>query len=146
MIILSKHSDGKGERRWHAGISLALMAFSLVGLTFTNNLVLSVICLCIAASGIYVFMSTFWALPTAVLGGGAAAVGFALINSVGNLGGFVGPYAFGLLADLTKSTVAGTYVVAAFVLIACVLVICVPKKYERAANVEAAVPASAGKD
>jgi ACS family tartrate transporter-like MFS transporter len=135
MIFISRHSDKTNERRWHAGISLALMVFALVGLTLTHNLVFSVLCLCVAASGIYVFMSVFWALPTAVLGGAAAAVGLALINSVGNLGGFVGPYFFGLLADLTHSTVAGTYVVAGFVLIACVLVICIPKKYERAATI-----------
>jgi len=134
MVTIARHSDKTMERRWHSGLSMAVMVLALVGLTQTNNLVLSVILLCLAASGIYSFVAVFWALPTAVLGEATAAVGIALINSIGNLGNFVGPYFFGFLADLTRSTVAGTYLTAAFVLMTTILTICVPKRHERAAS------------
>jgi len=88
----------------------------------------------LAANGIYSFVAVFWALPTALLGEATAAVGIALINSIGNLGRFVGPQFFDLLADLTKSTVAGTYLTAAFVLMTTILTICLPKKHEKAAT------------
>jgi ACS family tartrate transporter-like MFS transporter len=134
MVLVARHSDKTLERRWHSGLSLAVMVLALIGLTLTHNLVLSVILLCLAASGIYSFVAVFWALPTALLGEATAAVGVALINSIGNLGGFVGPYFFGFLADATHSTVVGTYVTAAFVLMTTILTIAVSKKHERAAT------------
>jgi ACS family tartrate transporter-like MFS transporter len=139
MVTIARHSDKTMERRWHSGLSMAVMVFALIGLTQTNNLVVSVILLCLAASGIYSFVAVFWALPTAILGEATAAVGIALINSIGNLGNFVGPYFFGFLADLTHSTVAGTYLTAAFVLMTTILTISVSKKHERASTGEVAV-------
>ncbi len=134
MLLIAFHSDKTKERRWHAGLSLAATVFALIGLTFTSDLLLSVVFLCFAAAGAYTYMVVFWALPTAVLGGTSAAVGIALINSIGNLGGFFGPSIYGFLADTTKSTVAGTYVMAAFVLLTCVLTVCIPRKFEQAAE------------
>jgi MFS transporter, ACS family, tartrate transporter len=134
MVTIARHSDRTMERRWHSGLSMAVMVFALIGLTQTQNLVLSVILLSLAASGIYSFVAVFWALPTAVLGEATAAVGIAMINAIGNLGGFVGPQVFGFLADLTHSTVAGTYITAAFVLMTTILTICVPKRHEQAAT------------
>jgi ACS family tartrate transporter-like MFS transporter len=139
MVTIARHSDKTMERRWHSGLSMAVMVFALIGLTQTNNLVVSVILLCLAASGIYSFVAVFWALPTAILGEATAAVGIALINSIGNLGNFVGPYFFGFLADLTHSTVAGTYLTAAFVLMTTILTISVSKKHERASTGEVPV-------
>jgi ACS family tartrate transporter-like MFS transporter len=139
MVTIARHSDKTMERRWHSGLSMAVMVFALIGLTQTNNLVMSVILLCLAASGIYSFVAVFWALPTAILGEATAAVGIALINSIGNLGNFVGPYFFGFLADLTHSTVAGTYLTAAFVLMTTILTISVSKKHERASTGEVPV-------
>lgn len=139
MVIIARHSDKTMERRWHSGLSMAVMVFALIGLTLTSNLVLSVILLCLAASGIYSFVAVFWALPTALLGEATAAVGIALINSIGNLGSFVGPQVFGFLTDLTHSTVAGTYITAAFVLMTTILTICVPKRHEQAATGELTV-------
>ena len=78
------------ERRWHAALSLTATVFALIGLTFSHNLVLSVILLCLAAAGPYTYMVVFWALPSTVLGEATAAVGIAMINSVGNLGGLLG--------------------------------------------------------
>jgi ACS family tartrate transporter-like MFS transporter len=139
MVTIARHSDKTMERRWHSGLSMAVMVLALIGLTQTSNLVMSVILLCLAASGIYSFVAVFWALPTAILGEATAAVGIALINSIGNLGNFVGPYFFGFLADLTHSTVAGTYLTAAFVLMTTILTICVPRRHERASTGEVEV-------
>jgi ACS family tartrate transporter-like MFS transporter len=133
MVFIARHADRAMERRWHSGLSMLAMVLALLALTQTDSLVLSVILLSVSAAGIYSFVAVFWALPTAVLGGASAAVGIALINSIGNLGGFVGPQVFGWLADVTHSTVAGTLVTAAAVLMTSVLTICVPKREEQAA-------------
>jgi ACS family tartrate transporter-like MFS transporter len=138
MLVIAYHSDKTKERRWHAGLSLAATALAVVGLTFTSNLVVSVILLCFAAAGAYTYMVVFWALPTAVLSGATAAVGIAMINSIGNLGGFFGPYLYGFLGDLTHSTTAGTYLVGAFVFLTCILTICIPRRFERAAEKDTA--------
>ncbi len=83
------------------------------------------IALCIASLGIYSALATFWSLPTAFLSGTAAAAGIALINSVGNLGGFVGPYAVGALSDSTGSFYAGLLLLAAAVFVAGILALVV---------------------
>jgi nitrate/nitrite transporter NarK len=70
----------------------------------------------------------FWSLPTAFLGGTAAAAGIAAINSVGNLAGFVSPYIVGWLKDLTGSTAAGMYVVAAALILGAILVVRIPAR------------------
>ena len=136
MVFVARHSDRSMERRWHSGLSMLVMVLALLALTQTDSLVLSVILLSLAASGIYSFVAVFWTLPTAVLGGATAAVGIAMINAIGNLGGFVGPQVFGWLADVTHSTVAGTLITAAAVLMTAILTICVPKRYEQAATGE----------
>jgi ACS family tartrate transporter-like MFS transporter len=66
----------------------------------------------ICAIATYAALPTFWALPTAFLTGTAAAGGIALINSIGNIGGFAGPYAVGYLRDATGGTTAGLLVLA----------------------------------
>ncbi|HEX9014858.1 MAG TPA: MFS transporter [Chloroflexota bacterium] len=131
MVLVARHSDKTMERRLHSGLSMLVMVVALIGLTFTKDLVLSVILLCLAAAGIYGWVGTFWALPTAMLGEGTAAVGIALINSIGNLGGFVGPYLFGFLSDSTGSNTAGYYAFAGLVLMTSLLTLALPKKQEK---------------
>ena len=70
----------------------------------------------------------FWGLPTAFLGGAAAAVGIAAINSIGNLAGFVSPYAVGWLKDLTRSTEAGMYAVSAALVVGALAVLGIPPR------------------
>ena len=74
---------------------------SLIGAAYLGNPVLAAVALTICAMGIYAAVPTFWSLPTGFLTGSAAAGGIALTNSIGNLGGFVGPYAFGWIKDAT---------------------------------------------
>lgn len=144
MVLVARHSDKTMERRLHSGLSMMVMVVSLIALTFTKDLVLSVILLSTAAMGIYSWVGTFWALPTAILGEGTAAIGIALINSVGNLGGFVGPYLFGFLSDTTHSATAGFFMFAAFALMTSLLTLALPKKQEKVPVEDAAIAGASG--
>ena len=110
MLLSGWHSDKTRERRWHAagpllvcGVALALSQWA------GNNLVLAIAMFSVATMALYSFSAPFWALPTIFLSGAAAAASIALINATGNLGGFVGPYAIGLLSDVTGTYTAGVF-------------------------------------
>ena len=92
MIILSHHSDKTGERRLHyvANVTAGAIGLVLSGV-FASNPVLAIIFLSIGTLGIIGSMPLFWPLPSAFLAGTAAAAGIGIVNSVGNLGGYVGP-------------------------------------------------------
>jgi hypothetical protein len=79
--------------------------------------------LSLATAGILSTFPIFWSLPTAMLGGAAAAAGIALINSIGNLAGFASPYLVGAIRDATHSTATGIYLLAASLVIGGVLVL-----------------------
>ena len=74
--------------------------------------------LCVAGFGIFANLPVFWSLPTAFLSGAAAAAGIAVINSIGNLAGFAGPFAMGWIRDETGSYAGGLLLLAAFGIIA----------------------------
>ena len=97
MILISRSSDQKSERRYHSAIPLVIAAigFLLLGLITQHSVFLSIILWCFVAIGIYSLLGPFWALPPEFLTGASAAAGIALVNSIGNLGGFVGPYVIG---------------------------------------------------
>jgi len=104
MVGLGWHSDRTGERRWHVALaclvsSLAFIFCSLSGLVGWPGFV----ALIIATSGIMAALSTFWALPTAILKGTAAAAGIAWINSFGNLAGYVSPELVGMIRDANSN-------------------------------------------
>jgi ACS family tartrate transporter-like MFS transporter len=144
MVLFARHSDATGERRWHVAIAAFVGTIGLVltGLVQVSP-VLEMVMLTIAALGIYSTLATFWSLPTAFLSGTAAAAGIALINSVGNLGGFVGPYAVGYLSDATGTTYSGLLFLAALILVAGLLALLV--KHERSLEeVEEVVESTVG--
>lgn len=101
MVGVGLSSDRSGERKIHMACSLALAALGLVSAAYANSLVGKVGCLVIAASGIWGALGPFWAFAGSFLSGTGAAGGIALINSLGNLGGFAGPYLMGLFRDWT---------------------------------------------
>jgi ACS family tartrate transporter-like MFS transporter len=103
MVLAGRHSDRTGERRWHvaAGAFAAAVGFSASAMA--GNLVLALAALALALSGLKTMMGPFWAFSTAALSGTAAAGGIAWINSVGNLGGFVGPTIVGQVRMATGS-------------------------------------------
>jgi MFS family permease len=100
-------SDRLRERRYHAAFPLAVAAAGIAASTVFENPVLKMLALSIAGFGIFGNLPVFWTLPTAFLSGAAAAGGIALINSIGNLAGFAGPYAMGAIKDLTGGYSAG---------------------------------------
>jgi ACS family tartrate transporter-like MFS transporter len=93
---------------------MLLGAIGLVGSGFLiqTSPVLALAAICVAAMGIFAAISPFWELPSAALAGAAAASGIALINSLGNLGGFVSPYAVGVLVDKTGDSKYGLLMLA----------------------------------
>ncbi|CAN7628521.1 MFS transporter [Pseudoduganella sp. LjRoot289] len=124
MILAARHSDRSGERRWHAAIAAFLGAAGLALCTlYGHDTLLAMLALSVATAGILSTFPIFWSLPTGMLGGAAAAAGIALINSVGNLAGFVSPYLVGAIKDATGSPATGIYLVAASLALGGVLVL-----------------------
>lgn len=103
MILVAHRSDRTLERRYHGAIPVIIGAVSLMllGAIGTNSAFLTVMLWCSVASGIYGLMGPFWSLPTEFLTGFSAAAGIALINSFGNLGGFLGPSVMGAINKQT---------------------------------------------
>lgn len=127
MYFVGRSSDRTGERRWHLAWCTAIGGVGLIVSTLAaGNVTLAMIALTIATIGIGVSQPLFWNLPTAFLGGGAAAAAIAFINVGGNLAGFFGPYLVGWIAGTTHSTNIGMYVLAGFLFLSSVLALCVP--------------------
>ena len=103
MVWWGLHSDRTGERRLHTAAACFLTFAGLAVCVFLNNPFLMMIAIILAQVGQSAIAPPFWALPTAMLSGTAAAGGIALINAVGNLGGFLGPYMMGSIKDATGS-------------------------------------------
>ena len=97
MVIVAAHSDRTGERCLHIAAASAAAVSGFVGCALVKSPVLAVMFLSLAAAGTLSAHGPFWPLPSKFLTGAAAAGGIALINSLANLSGFVGPYAIGLL-------------------------------------------------
>ncbi|AEI83012.1 tartrate transporter TtuB (plasmid) [Cupriavidus necator N-1] len=104
IIVLCRHSDATGERRWHFLTSASIGALALLTLTVaTRSLPLTIIALSVAVIATYALLPIFWATPHVFLAGSAAAGGLALISSIGQLAGFVSPYVMGLTKAHTAS-------------------------------------------
>jgi nitrate/nitrite transporter NarK len=113
MIWWTRHSDMTHERVWHVVCPTVVSGLALIASAYFGNPVLAAVALTICAMGVHAAIPTFWTLPTGFLTGPAAAGGIALINSIGNLGGFVGPYAIGWIKDATGETTLGLVLLAA---------------------------------
>jgi ACS family tartrate transporter-like MFS transporter len=103
MVLVAGHSDRTGERPLHVAIPGAIGATGLLASALVPYPWLKLLVLIVAAAGMWGTLGPFWTLPTSILGGTAAAGGIALINSIGNLGGFVGPFAVGWIKTQTHS-------------------------------------------
>jgi ACS family tartrate transporter-like MFS transporter len=123
MVFWARHSDASRERVWHVGLPLLLTAVGLGVSGFSENPTVMMIALIAAAIGTFCTFAVFWTLPTAWLSGTAAAGGIALINSIGNLAGFGGPYLIGWVKDTTGSTAISLLVLAVLPLLAACLVL-----------------------
>jgi ACS family tartrate transporter-like MFS transporter len=125
MIVVGRRSDSKLERRYHTAIPMvvASLAFIWMAISGTGSLFFALLLWCVVASSIYSVFGPFWALPSVFLTGSSAAAGIALINSLGNVGGFVGPYAIGAIIKNTGSARGGFLFVATTLLISAVLIL-----------------------
>ncbi len=103
MLLVARYSDRTGERRWVVSLAAASSAVGFALSAYFENPVLAMAALALAFIGLKSTIAPFWAMTTAFLTGTAAAGGIALINSVGNLGGFFGPYIVGIIKDRTQS-------------------------------------------
>ena len=124
IIVVGWHSDKTKERRWHTALSMMMASFGLVmSVVLGNHAVLAIAMLCITAMGAAGYLPGFWALPTSFLSGTTAAASIGLINSFGNLGGYVGPFVVGYLSTRTKSYYPGLLYLSASAFIASLLVL-----------------------
>ena len=123
MVWYGRRSDAKVERKGHTAFALALAATGIAASTLTSNPTLTIIAFTIGACGVFGAPPVFWTLPTGVLSGTAAAAGIAVINSIGNLSGFFGPYAMGWIKDATGSFTGGLLLIAALAVGAMVIVL-----------------------
>jgi ACS family tartrate transporter-like MFS transporter len=103
MVLAGQHSDKTRERVWHVAIPLFMGACAFAWSALAGPLPLVMFALSLATLGTYAALGTFWALPTAILTGAGAAGGLALINSIGNCGGFFGPIVVGWLKGASGS-------------------------------------------
>jgi MFS transporter, ACS family, tartrate transporter len=118
MVVVAKHSDSREERRWHLALSAFGGGIALAATAAVRGPWISLLTISVAAAGISSTAGPFWTLPAGFLDGAAAAGGIALINSTGNLAGFVGPSVVGLLRQVTGSFAGGLLAMALAVSIA----------------------------
>ncbi|QKJ85537.1 MFS transporter [Paramixta manurensis] len=129
MLVASHSADKHRERRWHLAFIAVMSGVGMViSALFSDNLIVAMIGLTLGAAGGLSTLPLFWSLPTAFLGGSMAAVGIALINSFGNLAGFVAPYLMGILSDLTHSTLAGVLIISATLFVGAAAVFLIPAR------------------
>ena len=102
-ILVGNSSSRSGEKRWHVAIPMFIGAVGMGLAPFVHDPLASLLLVCLSAVGVYVGMGVWWTYPTSFLSGPAAAGAVGMINSVGNIGGWVGPYLTGFVKELTGS-------------------------------------------
>ena len=130
MVLFGYSADRQGERRWHLTVMFLIGAAGFaISVAAGGNLPVAMAGLCMAAICTQAFPSLFWAVPTAMMTGVSAAAGIAMINSIGNLSGFFGPYAVGLMRDGFGTTGAAVLSLAVALALSAVLIHAVPGRY-----------------
>ncbi|MCJ2100649.1 MFS transporter [Methylobacterium sp. E-046] len=133
MVLWARHSDRTGERTWHVVIACLAAALGLMLAGGATSVIAVVAALSLVNVGISAAKPPLWAMPTMFLSGSAAAVGIATINAIGNLGGFVGPWAIGWIKDRTGSFTGGLMFVAGLLVLSAVVTLVVARAGRRAA-------------
>jgi ACS family tartrate transporter-like MFS transporter len=127
MVLWSRHSDRTGERSWHVVIACVAASIGLAMAGWSTGLVAVIVTLTLVNIGISAAKPPLWSMPTLFLTGPAAAAGIATINSIGNLGGFVGPAMIGWIKETTGSYAGGLYFVSALLVVSAVLTLALAK-------------------
>jgi MFS transporter, ACS family, tartrate transporter len=125
MVVVGHHSDHTGERRWHTALPALVAGAALIVAAYISSVGPMIVVMSVAVMAFSSFYGPFWAMPSSLLRGTAAAAGIALINSVGNLGGFFGPYIIGLVKSSTGDFKGGLLVVAGAITAAGILALLV---------------------
>lgn len=127
MFVAAHSADKHRERRWHLATIATIGALGMVISALNgDNLWLAMASLTLGTAGCLSTLPLFWSLPTSFLGGSMAAIGIALINSFGNLAGFVAPYLMGVLTDLTHSTQSGMLIISCTMLVGSAAIFLIP--------------------
>ena len=125
MVAVGLHSDHSRERRWHTALPAFAGAIALVAAAYSASVGPSILAISVAVLAVFSTVGPFWAMPAAILSDTAAAAGIAFINSMGNLGGFVGPYVIGVVRTSTGQFKGGLLLVGAALAISGVMVLAV---------------------
>lgn len=127
LVVIGSRSDHKAERRWHVAVPCLIGAAGFVLTVLApQTAAAALLMLSIAAFGIWGALGPFWTLPTAFLRGTAAAGGIAIVNSVGNLGGFAGPFLIGWVRAATGSFEGGLLTLAGVLVAGAVIALSLP--------------------
>jgi ACS family tartrate transporter-like MFS transporter len=129
MLINGAHSDRSKERITHATLPMLLMMVGFVVTALAHDAVTLIGGLALISFSANAFLPVFWCVPSALLGGAAAAGGIALINSIGNLGGFVAPSIIGWGKSMTNSYVGSMLVLGTFAVLAALMMLAVRRKF-----------------
>lgn len=125
MVLVGVHSDRSGERRWHTAAPAFVGALALTGAAYSTSVGPAIFALSVAVLSVFCMIGPFWAMPAGLLPVTAAAAGIAFINSVGNLGGFLGPYVIGLVRTSTGRFKGGLLMVSAMLAVSGAIVLIV---------------------
>jgi len=132
MVLWSYSSDRHNERRWHFIVACLVATAGLIASGWLGTSWWALAAMSVATVGLYGSKPAFWPLPSEFLSGKGAAAGIALVNSIGNLGGFAGPYAVGWLKDSTGSYQSGLYFLAACAFLSAVIAFFTINRFSRA--------------
>jgi D-galactonate transporter len=130
MVWWGRKSDRMRERKEHIGLAALVAGAGIAASTLIADPTGKMIALSCAGFGIFASLPVFWTMPTAFLSGASAAGGIAIINSIGNLAGFVGPYVMGSIKDATGSFTIGLLAIAALVTLAMLIALSLPHDVE----------------
>jgi len=133
MLVVAHSSDLTLERRYHAAIPAIIAAVFLLSLATTviSSAFLAVVLWCFVGAGIFSLYGPFWALPNEFLSGSSAAAGIALINSIGNLGGFIGPLSMGAINRRTGSFRGGFLLASISLVVSATLILMLRNRIRR---------------
>jgi ACS family tartrate transporter-like MFS transporter len=132
MILWARHSDLTQERTWHVAIPALTACIGFMWAGYAVTAIPVILALTIVNIGVNSNKGPVWAMPSLFLSGASAAAGIALINSMGNLGGFIGPVLVGWLKDRWGSYAGGLYVVGGMCALSAVVVVALARQTERA--------------
>lgn len=130
-VFCGYSSTKRNEKRWHVAITLFIGAIGLAATPHSPTPEISLLFICLSAVGVYGGMGVWWTMPTTFLSGAAAAGAMGLINSSGNMGGWVGPYMLGFINQHMGTFHVGYYVMGFCMFLAGLLVLTLPKSMEQ---------------